>query len=309
MANGNSLNTFAGVGAGGSDGHGLAWFAPADTTGPVAVAYTAETQTMTIAGAPTGGTFTLSWQGIPVANQANNVPTATLQTAINTAWAAFLNGGSIAVSGTAGTSYVFLFPTILGNVPMIAVTAAFTGGTTPTATFVETTPGAGASLATALIPTTFRSAGLCSPDGLTIAPNENSATFTPYGSTAPARTLITSSSDDFQVTFWELNQMTLSVFNRVPFGTLVAGVDGSMAIPHGAATNTLYAGVFDLVDGINKFRVYAPRLQVAKRGNFNPKQGALGEINVTFTPILDASGNAYYTYIQMGALAGTGAGS
>lgn len=310
MANANSLNIAAGVGAGGTDGFELAWFAPQDTTGPVAVSYTAEVQTMTITGTPTGGTFNLFWRGLAVAGQANNVSTATLQTAVNAAWAPYLNGGTIVVSGTAGTNYIFTFPAILGNVSAITVTTAFTGGSSPAASVAETTPGAGASLATASVPAGFKSAGFVTSDGLSITPNENTTDITPFGSFVPVRTLITSSSRDFDVTFLEINQVTQCVYNRLPLGSILAGADGSFTVTVGSAISTIYAGIFDATtDGNNKVRYYCPRLQVVKVGATNIKFGAAAEYPVTMRPIPDATGNAIYQYVQIGALAGTGVGS
>jgi hypothetical protein len=50
-------------------------------------------------------------------------------------------GVTVAVTGTAGTSYVCTFPTISGNVPTMTAASALTGGTTPTASVATTTPG------------------------------------------------------------------------------------------------------------------------------------------------------------------------
>lgn len=309
MANANSLNIAAAVAAGGTDGFELCWFAAVDTVGPVAVAYTAEVQTMTITGTPTGGTFNLFWKGLGVPLNAYNVPTATLQTAVNTAWASYLNGGSVAVTGTAGTNYIFTFPSILGNVTPVTVTAAFTGGSSPAAAVVETTPGAGGSLASVPVPAAFKSAGFCSSDGLGITPNESVNTITPYGSSLPVRTIIVSSTRDFDVTFWETNQVTKAVYNRLPLGSVVAGADGSMAVSVGAQVNTIYAGIFDtVVDGNNRIRRYAARLQVSKIGAVQFKPGGVVGYPVTFTPTLDANGIGIYEYDQIGALAGTGVG-
>lgn len=116
----------------------------------VATTSTAEVQTVTITGSPTGGTFTLTLPGVgTLTGIANNVPTATLATNLSAAF-----GMTIAVSGTAGTSYVVTFPAAAGNVAQMTTTSAFTPSgsssvatTTPGVTGVNTRPvGAGTGL-------------------------------------------------------------------------------------------------------------------------------------------------------------------
>jgi hypothetical protein len=107
---------------------------PAST--PTTTGTTAEVQTITITGTPTGGTFTLTHPVLGAVTVAYNIPTATLATTLSAA-----AGGTFSVSGTAGTSYVITFPSSLGNVALMQVTPAFTGGTTPAAAIAETTPG------------------------------------------------------------------------------------------------------------------------------------------------------------------------
>jgi len=98
---------------------------------------TAEVQTITISGTPTGGTFTPALAGFPaVPAQTYNVTTAALQAALIAAWDL-----AVTVSGTAGSSYVVTFPTGVGNITQMTVTSALTGGTTPSASVATTTPG------------------------------------------------------------------------------------------------------------------------------------------------------------------------
>jgi hypothetical protein len=99
---------------------------------------TADVQTITITGSPTGGTFTLNNIGYGAASYTAtyNVPTATLAAALSA-----IVGGTVTVTGTAGTSYVVTFPSTLGNVPAMSAASGLTGGTTPTVAVVNTTPG------------------------------------------------------------------------------------------------------------------------------------------------------------------------
>lgn len=101
---------------------------------------TAQVETITISGTPSGGTFPVNAPGYPtVAPFAYNVPTTTMQTALRAAW-----GIPVTVTGTAGTSYVITTPAADGAFPLINCSGAsstLTGGTSPNATVAVTTPG------------------------------------------------------------------------------------------------------------------------------------------------------------------------
>jgi hypothetical protein len=121
---------------------------PTATT--VTTGATAEVQTITITGTPTGGTFTLTLTGYgTTAALAYNISTAALATALTT-----LVGATVTVSGTAGTSYVVTFPANLGNVSTMTIVTAFTGGTAPAATIATTTPGVNGVNTISVKPTT-----------------------------------------------------------------------------------------------------------------------------------------------------------
>lgn len=83
-------------------------------------------QVITITGSPTGGTFTLANGFGQTYVAAYNVATATLQTALR-AWGGIFD--SVAVTGTAGSTYTLTFGTT--GAPITAPTSAFTGGTSP----------------------------------------------------------------------------------------------------------------------------------------------------------------------------------
>lgn len=103
---------------------------------------TDEVQTLTITGTPTGGTFSLSYNGTVVASAIPyNATGATLQTALES----FFGVGNITVTGSAGGPYTVTFKQTYGALDaslLVLSTNAFTGGTTPNMTIVETTPGA-----------------------------------------------------------------------------------------------------------------------------------------------------------------------
>lgn len=102
---------------------------------------TAEVQTATITGTPTGGTFTLTGgYGTKATTSAlaYNATGATVQTAVQA-----LPGLSAAtVAGSAGGPYTVTYPASLGNVDPLTVDASLlTGGTSPGVTIATTTPG------------------------------------------------------------------------------------------------------------------------------------------------------------------------
>jgi hypothetical protein len=103
-----------------------------------------DVQTITIGGAPTGGTFTITGTspttGAAVTlNPAFNISTAALQALL----VAIYGTGNVVVTGTAGTTYILTAAGQLVNtpVPPLGVSPAGLTGGTPTATIAHTTYG------------------------------------------------------------------------------------------------------------------------------------------------------------------------
>jgi len=108
---------------------------------------TSEVQSVTITGAPTGGTFTLTFSAQTTAAIAYNAAAATVQTALNN----LSNLDGVTVSGVAGGPYTVTFPADMGNVAqMTGNGAGLTGGTTPGVTVATVTPGVNPSVDTGL---------------------------------------------------------------------------------------------------------------------------------------------------------------
>lgn len=297
----NNLLAFGGSAGGGTSGGSVAYFAAANTAGPVAVAYTADVQTIT--GTATGGTFTLTWNGITTSAQAYNVATATLATALNTAWAAYLRTGTITVTGTAGTSYIITFPAAVGLAPVIVLgVTALTGGT---ATIAHTTPGAGANPATAAIPAAFADSGWCDTS-LTMNSSDTTNDLGAFGAASPIRTFFSATKKTFDLTFLETNHTALEIYHRLPIGTTgVAGLDGYISgVVDGKPQIVQYAAIFDIVDGTNHLRAYCPTVQNTTQGNLAIPFGNAVKRPVTFTAYPDSNGTAVYWYPVMTALAG-----
>lgn len=98
---------------------------------------TQETQTVTITGGPTGGSFTLNPLGIVTGAIAWNATAAAVQTALRTA----TGRTDITVTGANGGPYTVKFPAALGNVAQMAGVSSLTGGTAPAVVVATTTPG------------------------------------------------------------------------------------------------------------------------------------------------------------------------
>lgn len=114
----------------------------------VTVTNTNDVQTVTINGAPTGGTFTLTFTDNTGTAQTTapivyNATAATVQAAL----LALSNIGSVnvAVSGSAGGPYTVTFQQSLGAtlLPALGHTDSLTGGTSPNVSITHTTPGVG----------------------------------------------------------------------------------------------------------------------------------------------------------------------
>lgn len=114
--------------------------------GPFMAAGTDEVQTVTVTGTPTGGTFTLTYDGETTTALAHSATAAAIVAALE----ALPNVGAGGVTGGGGalpgTPVTITFAAVSGNPPqMTADGALLTGGTTPTVTVTTSTPGTGAT--------------------------------------------------------------------------------------------------------------------------------------------------------------------
>lgn|SRR5574341_135665 len=103
---------------------------------------TNEVQTATITGTPTGGTFRLSFGSVETANIAYNAAAATVQSALEAL--STIGTGNVTVSGSAGGPYTITFVNSQGGkdvAMLVLANNSLTGGTTPSVSIVETTPG------------------------------------------------------------------------------------------------------------------------------------------------------------------------
>jgi hypothetical protein len=158
------------------EGHGLG--TPIQSAG-APTAGTDEVQTLTIGGTPTGGTFTLSFQGLSSNAIAWTSVNATLLATIQSALQAIPSiggGNATATAGTLTAGIGTVLITFVGSlakkaVPNVAIADNSLTGTSPTLAVAETTPG---------VDVTGRSA----PKGALLIDTTNGALFQNTGTAA-----------------------------------------------------------------------------------------------------------------------------
>lgn len=102
-----------------------------------------EVRTFTFTGSPTGGSLILQWVAGNTIYQSLPIPYNATLTQFQAAMAAIWPTG-ITCTGSAGGPFTVTFGGMLGDVNIagtFSVINSLTGGTTPTATWVQTTPG------------------------------------------------------------------------------------------------------------------------------------------------------------------------
>lgn len=132
----------------------------------------AEVQTVTIGGSPTGGTFTLAFDGQTTAGIVYNAAAAAVQTALQAL--STIGSGNVTVSGSAGGPYTVTFAGTLNNkdVPLLVGNAGGLTGGTPTITIVETTIGVPVGATVSLGITPGLSATVADLAAVTVLPHE-----------------------------------------------------------------------------------------------------------------------------------------
>ncbi len=280
----------AGIGAAGPSSAELVWFAPVGTAAPTDATSAlnttpaSEVQTVTITGTPTGGTFTLTYNGATTAGIAYNAAGAAVQTALT--GLSTIGAGNVAVTGSG--PYTVTFQGTLadqGVELLIGSPTGLTGGTNATVTAVRTTTGT----------TGWLSAGLITEDGVSKDIKENSKEIRAYGLATPVRKIVTSSDITFKTTFMETNPVASAVYNRMPLGS-VKPVGGAFTTTDGQYRSQKYAAVVHATDGLNIVRMVLPIIEVTERDGFQIKNGEVIQYGTGFTAYPDATGVSAYTH-------------
>jgi hypothetical protein len=107
-----------------------------------------EVQTVTVTGSPTGGTFTLTYDGATTAAIAYNATAAVVQTRLLDL--STIEAGNVTVTGSAGGPYTVTFSGGQNVAAMTASGASLTGGSSPSVTVATATGGGSASFVRAV---------------------------------------------------------------------------------------------------------------------------------------------------------------
>lgn len=167
---------------------------------------------------------------------------------------------------------------------------AVTGSTAPT--------DASTALAAA-----WKNAGMVAEEGLGGKVNTSSKDIKAYGSVQIQRKIVTESSLEFDIAFLETNARVMELYWGLAFNSLSPGVGtGAFNFTFGTYTRQLVAGVFDMIDGTNRMRIYCPQLEVTDRKDFKVSNASEISWGVTLTAYPNTSGVAMQTYAVVPAL-------
>jgi hypothetical protein len=280
----------------------LAWFADGVSVAPpVGVAGTAGVETVSITGTPTGGTFTLSYNGAVTAPLPYTATAAAVQTALQAL--AGVGAGKVTVTGGPGpgTPWVATFDPSIGQYVLVGNGAALTPS--GAVTVVNTTPGIRTTNpATALLPVTYADGGLIADTGLTRKLTESAKQVFAYGLTSAVRTLISQSATAFDLSFMETNAVAEAIYNRKALSAVVPDSSGYFLVTTGPAQLPHYSAIFDIVDGANHVRFVCPNVANTTPGNEVYAPGSALEHPVSMTAYPDSTGVSIYKHTVVAAL-------
>jgi hypothetical protein len=228
---------------------------------PALTSGTAEVQTVTITGAPTGGTFTLTLVDQTTAAIAYNATAADVATAV----AALSNVGAGNVTGSGGplpgTAVTLTFSAALGNVAEMTATSALTGGTTPAVTVATTTEGAPIELLT--LPAGYDQLGyVTKDDGITFPRETENSDTTSWGAIEPTRRDIVSDVRSASFTCQETNRRVLEMYENVDLSAVEADTaTGETTFNSTSSPATTYRRmIFLSYDGAGDDRIFIAKI-------------------------------------------------
>lgn len=149
----------------------------------------------------------------------------------------------------------------------------------------------------------FKDSGLIAEEGLSLSMKETAKKIKAYGSQLAQRTVITDQDTTFKLKFLEHNPYSLAVYHRKTIGSISPGVGtGAFSLTTGSYNEIFYGMVFEIVDGVNKIRAYAPKVSVTNRDDLQIGNGNEISYGVELTAY-QVSGTAiawYYVVPSLG---------
>jgi hypothetical protein len=267
-----------------------------------------EVQTVTITGTPTGGTFSLTYNGQTAAGIAYNAAASAVQTALQ--GLSTIGSGNATVTGGPGpgTPYVVTFVGTLSNTNVAVMTAAgsFTGGTTPAIAVTTTTPGSPVDLAT--LPVGYKDIGWVTSDGVTYGRTTDVSDVTSFGSVQPTRSDVTNDTITMSVVAQETSLLTLGLYTGADTSALTASItNGEFSIAKPSIPGFRYYRVLGLfVDRDDQGREiylarYMPRARITEWGEQQLNDGDDPvTYNMTFTGYEDSTVGYSHKWIFSG---------
>lgn len=255
-----------------------------------------EIQTATITGTPTGGTFTLTFNGRTTSAIAFNAAASAVQTALEAL--SSIGTGNVTVTGSPGGPYTVTFIGGLAatNVPAMTATSALTGGTSPGVTIASPTPGVPIDLAP--LPAGYEDLGWTNTDGITYGRNTTVSEIRSFGSTDPTRADVTADTMTMVVTCQETKLLTIGVYTGADVSGLLANHDtGELAIAKPDVPGFRYYRVLGLFvdrDDYGReiyFGRFMPRARITSLGEqkYSDAQDQAVEFQATFQGFSDST--------------------
>ncbi len=157
--------------------------------------------------------------------------------------------------------------------------------------------------ATTALNASFKNTGLISEEGMSLSLSETTKKIKAYGSLLAQRTVLTDQDTTFKMKFLESNPYSLAVFHRkaIAGGISPTVGTGAFTISTGSFAARYYAFVWDILDGSNIIRAYAPKVEVTNRDDIQIGNGNEIGYGVELTAY-QVSGVAIYWYYVIPAL-------
>jgi hypothetical protein len=136
--------------------------------------------------------------------------------------------------------------------------------------------------------------GYISDDGITESRSEDRADFTPWQSSSPIRTEVTTSQKTLQLTLWETNWNTISLYYNVGIADVTVDSTGDIDVvifdEEGKPKPDLRRFAYDIVDGVYARRAIIPYGEVTERGDIVYKSDTLIGYECTVTAYVGPDG-------------------
>ena len=136
-------------------------------------------------------------------------------------------------------------------------------------------------------PAPWRILGYLSEDGPTVGTSTDSTDLTPWQSTVPLKSVITSRAITLQFVLWQLNALTLAVYFDSDEPATAADGSIDMEVRSDAPAH-LYAVGIDSRDGERVFRLAFTRASLSSAGDMQLTRGAAVPLDVTLSALDDA---------------------